>query len=71
MKCIQCRKQPVQDSPWDRIRLFFFYRLFPSDISDLSQDKFTQGFGDGYSRGRKHQHEFDKKLAKELWNADI
>ena len=62
-KCSQCRKQPVQDSIWDRIRLFFF-SFFRNDIVDLSQDKFTQGFGDGYQKGFEHGVQAEKSRSK-------
>lgn len=58
-KCSQCRKYPVQDSLWDKFRLSLFH-VFHNDIIDLSQDKFTQGFSDGYVMGRKHQKETDQ-----------
>lgn len=69
-KCATCRKADVLDSRWDKIRLFFFH-FFHTDITDLSQDKYTQGFADGYVKGRKHQHEQDKEVAKTLWSVDI
>lgn len=51
------------DTWWDRVRLRMF-SLFREDIIDLSQDKFTQGFSDGYKVGREHEKvEGDKKLA--------
>lgn len=64
-KCSQCRKNPVQDNWWDKIRLSFFH-WFHNDIIDLSQDKFTQGFSDGYVVGRKHQKGDDDKIIKML-----
>lgn len=38
------------DSWLDRLRLWLFQR-FHQDIVDLSQDKYTQGFSDGYKAG--------------------
>lgn len=56
-KCSQCRKIDAElDTWWDRIRLKAFH-LFHNDIIDLSQDKYTQGFSDGYVKGREHQKE--------------
>lgn len=60
-KCAQCRKNPIQDSRWDKVRLWFFH-WFHADIIDLSQDKYTQGFGDGYKTGRDHQRDSQKQL---------
>lgn len=53
-KCTDCRKAESIDTWSDRIIRWFFHRLFPKQIVDLSQEKFTQGFGDGYSIGMKH-----------------
>lgn len=54
MKCSDCRRLEAEmDTWWDKIRLFFFHR-FHQDIIDLSQDKFTQGFSDGYKKGYEH-----------------
>jgi hypothetical protein len=51
-KCSQCRRaSDLLDTRWDKIRLWLFHHLFAADITDLSQDKFTQGFSDGYSAG--------------------
>lgn len=57
------------DTPWDKIRIKLFH-LFHNDIIDLGQDKFTQGFADGYVMGRKHYKEQEdqrKKLEAELF----
>lgn len=63
-KCSQCRKADVLDSRWDKIRLYFFH-FFHNDIIDLSQDKFTQGFADGYKKGRADEKETsDKRMAE-------
>lgn len=51
MKCSKCRELSKElDSRWDRVRLWFF-GWFHSDIIDISQDKFTQGFSDGLAEG--------------------
>lgn len=51
MRCRDCRKQAKElDSWWDRVRLWFFYK-FKNDIFDLSNDKFTEGYGEGYKAG--------------------
>lgn len=56
-KCARCRKVEAElDTMWDRVRLFFF-DFFKGDILDLSQQKYTQGFSDGYVTGRKHANE--------------
>lgn len=56
----QNKLKAIDDTLWELIRNWLFYRLFPKDITDLSEDKYTKGFGDGYKMGRKHlaeQHE--------------
>lgn len=62
-KCETCRKADVLDSWWDKQRLKLFH-FFHNDIIDLSQDKFTQGFSDGYLMGRKHEREEQEKNPK-------
>jgi len=65
-KCTQCRKIDAElDSWWDRLRLKLF-NLFHRDIVDLSQDKYTQGFSDGYVMGRKHEKEDVSRHAESM-----
>jgi len=61
-KCSQCRRaSDLLDSRWDKIRLWLFNHLFAADITDLSQDKFTQGFSDGYKAGFARGEEMYEK----------
>ncbi len=53
-KCTNCRKAEVLDTTWDKISRWLFMRLFPQQIIDISQEKYTQGFSDGYFIGMKH-----------------
>lgn len=53
-KCTNCRKAEAMDTKIDRLLRWFFYRLFPKQITDLVSEKFTQGFSDGYSKGMEH-----------------
>lgn len=65
MRCAQCKKvQKELDSWWDRVRLFLFH-FFHQDIIDLSDDKFQQGFGDGYRAGYQ-KHELESKAMLEM-----
>lgn len=64
-KCQTCRKAEVLDSYWDKFRLWLFH-FFHSDIIDLSQDKFTQGFADGYKKGRVDEKESSDKRMEEF-----
>ncbi len=64
-KCNQCRKNNSElDSTWDRVRLFFF-NFFHNDIIELSQDRFTQGFADGYKAGWDRVESLRKEAAKD------
>ncbi len=64
-KCSVCRKAEEDlDSWWDKVRLFFFH-FFHNDIVDLSQQKYTQGFADGYKVGGEHAVT-TPKLAEEV-----
>ncbi len=49
MRCTICKKDRGM-TRWDKIRLFFF-GFFKEDIQDLSEDKYTKGFGEGYKEG--------------------
>lgn len=64
-KCNTCRKAEVLDTRWDKIRIKFFH-LFHKDIVDLSQEKYMQGFGDGYKTGREHEKEAADKMVAQL-----
>ena len=53
-KCSDCRKKDIELlTRRERFKNWAFNRLFTQDIIDLSQNKYTQGFGDGYKEGRK------------------
>ena len=67
-KCSSCRKWDAElDTTWDRIRLKFFH-LFAKDIIDLSQEKFTQGFADGYAMGQKHAERDKVEFRADVFN---
>lgn len=52
MRCRDCRKLSKElDTPWQRIRLWFFFKVFKDESYDLGCDKFTEGFGQGYKVG--------------------
>lgn len=72
MKCSQCRKISKElDSTWDRLRVALMNWLFTQDVLDLKQELYTQGFGDGYTKGRDHQRADDKRTALELYNVQL
>lgn len=53
-KCSQCRKNDAELlTTWERFKGWVFYKFFPEDIYDLSQEKYTQGFTDGFIKGRE------------------
>jgi hypothetical protein len=64
-KCIDCRKNEALDTRWERIRHWFFFKMFPRDIISFSQEKFTQGFADGYKTGFEHAQPTIKKITAE------
>jgi len=72
MKCTNCRKKDIELlTRWERIKDYLFYRLFPKDIVDLSQNKYTQGFSDGYKTGRESERAQVKDMVKKMYNLDI
>lgn len=56
-RCKTCRKHEVMDSWDDKLCEWLIYKLFPKTLMDFQQDKYTQGFSDGYVMGRKHANE--------------
>lgn len=72
IKCQQCRANDVELlSSWERFKNWLFYKLFPEDIADLSQNKYTQGISDGYKLGWDSHEKAAKQLAKQLYNIDL
>lgn len=68
MKCINCRQKDIELlTRWERLKDYLFYKLFPKDIIDLSQNKYTQGFSDGYAKGR----ESERQALKDSINPDL
>ena len=61
MRCNTCRKDKAETDSfltlWGRIKLFLFNK-FHEEITDLSAEKFTSGFGEGYAVGFGHAKEF-------------
>lgn len=53
-KCTSCRKDEAIDTWWDKTKEWLIYTLFPKVIMDIREEKYTQGFGDGYVMGCKH-----------------
>ena len=53
-KCTTCLKNEVMDTRWDKIKNFLIWRLFPETLKDLLNDRYTQGFSDGYVMGCDH-----------------
>ena len=52
-RCSDCRGQQAELNLWEKVRACAF-RFFHENITDLSSDKFTQGFGEGYKQGFEH-----------------
>ncbi len=71
-KCTNCRQKDIELlTRWERIKDWLFYRLFPKDIADLSQNKYMQGFGDGYRTGTDGERAHVRDMVKKLYNIDI
>ncbi len=65
-RCSSCRKTESELLTWwDKIRLFFF-NFHHEDIIDLSQDKFTQGFSDGYKAGMEKAKELQDQRKEDM-----
>lgn len=55
MRCPDCRKNELELTTWwERFRFWVFRTLFAEEYGDLVQEKYTQGFGDGYKQGFSH-----------------
>lgn len=65
MKCVTCRKLEATDTVWERVRHWFF-TFFHEDILDLSQEKYTMGYGDGYKQAFELIQMRDGKVVEEL-----
>lgn len=65
MKCSLCRKREEEViTLWEKVRRFFFH-FFHNDILDLTSEKYTQGFGDGYQVGFNESKKLsDVEIAK-------
>lgn len=50
-KCTSCRQQEVKPTKWEVFRYKVMFYLFGEDLGNLIQEKYTQGFGDGYKYG--------------------
>ncbi len=62
-RCSQCRKMNSELLTfWERWKNWWFHFLFSADIQDLSQDKYTQGFSDGFIRGRQSIQEDEERI---------
>lgn len=64
-KCTACKKLEAEDTWWERTRRKLMFKLFPTDAIELSEEKYTYGFGEGYTVGFKHaqQNEKDKRIS--------
>lgn len=52
-KCSVCKKAEVVDTPFDKITEWLFRHIFPKHYEDLTEEKYTRGFGEGYVTGVK------------------
>ena len=60
MRCNDCRKDKAESdaflTTWERVKLWAF-KHFHEEITDLSAEKYTSGFGEGYAVGFDHAKE--------------
>ncbi len=62
-KCSRCRRDDKElTTLWETLRTWMFYKFFPLDIIDLSQEKYTQGFSDGLIKGQSWERETMSKF---------
>jgi len=72
MKCQECRKNNMELlTSFDRIKCWILKRFFSEEVIDISQAKYTQGYGDGISRGREWAEKDIKKYVKEMYKIDL
>ena len=45
--------------------------MFHEELVDYNQEKYTQGFGDGYKMGFQHGGESLKKFSKDVYDFDL
>lgn len=74
MKCESCRKENKELTTWwERLKYEVMKRLFSKDLVDFNQEKYMQGFGDGYKTGLKHAqvaNRESKDLVERLLDGD-
>lgn len=50
-KCANCKSLAAESTWWERTRYWLMFRLFPEDMDNLANEKYTRGFGVGYKQG--------------------
>ncbi len=75
MKCTQCQQNDkmihAAMSSRERIMDWLFRTIFPQELTDITQDKYTQGFSDGLEKGRDWSREEMKDYVKKMYNIDL
>lgn len=59
MKCATCKKNQSVPTKWEKIKRYLVYHIFPLDIKEERGDAYTQGFSEGYHKGREHERELN------------
>lgn len=53
MKCADCRENEALDTRWERVKRWFMFHFFPVEVNNISSEKYTQGFADGFDYGKR------------------
>lgn len=69
MKCTQCRNKDVELlTRWERTRHWLFWKVndvfFGEDMRDLTSEKYTQGYSDGYTAGVESERKYHEAIFK-------
>ncbi len=71
-KCSDCREKEIELlTPFERFKDHIFHLFFSRDIQDLTQNKYSQGFGDGLQKGREMERKSVRELVKGMYNIEI
>jgi hypothetical protein len=55
MKCDSCRKIELEVTTWwERFKYQLMLKMFPVELQEYFEEKYTKGFGDGYKIGMEH-----------------
>ncbi len=74
-RCLKCRKADALDTPVDRVKSWFLHHWFGECVNDEKSASFTQGFSEGYIKGKEHElqtlKEEKAKVQSQFYMADL